>query len=394
MPDTIVLVVTIGDPSLQKIISETTFDNWSPSLYGVLKPYPKYGGYVRLGGANKAVKSHLNPTHKDKLHGNYMPRLTLYKRVVKGGFLHLLYIEFSAPKIFWNNNFAEVNEDYLDLLCAGLSYHRGLMGVNLTDEQLRKAEVKTIHYGKNIVLTNYMKPQYIIDHATRADISLKKRVSTTQYLNGGRGLHIYTNEQGICIYDKLAELKKAKITEKGNIENDSWCQLNLINEIEKNIKPPFQVLRIESRLTTKNAIRQRFARLEIKIPNNPTLEDLFRDDLGRAILLNEVATLDKATPTFVDCREPPEVFAEHLRILNPKARPRDITLTIGLMNIARNIGLRDTRILLGADNPNEWSYVKDKYGSLRMPSVPIDYFEEARKQITEFKPVKLENYVK
>lgn len=393
MPDTIILVIKIGDPVLQKIISEATLNNWSPSLYGVLKPHPKYGGYVELG-SKKSITCHLNPTRKDKRLGIYRPRLTFYKRVVRGGFLYRLYVEFSAPKIMWRNNFEEIDESYLDMLCFGLKYHLHCMGVEISEDELKKSEVKAIHYGKNIVLQNYMTPAMIIDHAAKANIPLKKRVNTTTYLNGGRGLHIYTNEQGVCLYDKLAELKFAKQTEKGNLEKDTWCQLDIINKLEKRIKQPFQVLRIESRLNTKNAIRQRFTKLHIKIPANPTLEDLFRDNLGKAVLENELETLEKTTPSFVACREPPEVFAEHLRILNPKARARDIALAIGIMDIARDIGLRDARILLGAEKPNEWPYIKSKYEGLRMPSMAINYFEEARKQITNFKPVKLGNYIK
>ena len=393
MPDTIVLVVKIGDPTLQKIISEATFNNWSPSLYGVLKPHPKYGGYMELG-ADKSITCHLNPSKEDKRRGHYRPRLTLYKRVVKGGFLYQLYIEFSAPKIIWNNNFVEIEEDDLDMLCFGLSYYLHCMGVEISDDELKKCEVKTIHYGKNIVLQNYMTPAMIINHAAKANVPLKKRVNTTTYLNGGRGLHIYTNEQGVCLYDKLAELKLAKRTEKGNIEKDSWCQTNIISKIEKQVKQPFQVLRTESRLDTRDAIRQRFAKLRIKIPANPTLEDLFKNDLGKAVLKNELETLEKSTPSFVACREPPEVFAEHLRILSPKTRPRDIALVVGIMDIARDIGLRDTRTLLGAENPSEWRYIKSKYGGIKMPPAPLDYFEEARKQINNFKPVKLDDYLK
>ena len=147
MPDTIILVVKIGDPNLQKIISEKTFDDWSPSLWGVLKPHPKYGNYVRLG-KNNSIKCCLNASRQDRLRGNYRPRLTLYKRVIKGGFLYQLYIEFSAPKIIWNNNFAEIDESYLDMMCFGLSYYLHTMGVKISDSDLKKCEVKAIHYGK------------------------------------------------------------------------------------------------------------------------------------------------------------------------------------------------------------------------------------------------------
>ncbi|MBR2543595.1 hypothetical protein IKF03_03335 [Candidatus Saccharibacteria bacterium] len=384
MPDTVVLVVTIGDPNTQKIISKATFDKWSPSLHGVLTP-----PYNKLG-PSKSITCRLNPSKKD----GYMPRLTLYKRAVRGGFLYLLYIEFSAPKIIWNNNFTEIEEDDFDMLCFGLSYYLHRMGVNITDEELKKCQVKTIHYGKNIILTNYMTPAMIINHAAKANITLKKRVNTTTYLNGGRGLHIYTNEQGVCLYDKIAELKIAKQTEKGNIEKDSWCQLDMLKKIETDIKQPFQVIRLESRLGTKNAIRQRFSKLKIQIPTNPNFEDLFKADLGKAVILNELGALEAAVPPFIGCREPPEAIAEHLRILNPKAKARDIALVMGIIEISRNIGLRDTRLLIGAHDSSEWRYIKNKYETLKMPAAPLDYFKEARNQINDFEPVKLENYIK
>ena len=108
------------------------------------------------------------------MRGIYRPRLTLYKQMVRGGFIYRLYIEFSAPKIIWNNNFVEIEEDDLDMLCFGLSYYLYTMGVNISDEELKKCEVKTIHYGKNIVFQNWMTPEMIINHANKANISLKK----------------------------------------------------------------------------------------------------------------------------------------------------------------------------------------------------------------------------
>lgn len=178
------------------------------------------------------------------------------------------------------------------------------------------------------------------------------------------------------------------------MEVDSWCQLGLLRHIEDFVEQPFQVLRIESRLRTKNAIRQRFAKLKIEIPRNPTLEDLYREELGKAVLLNELEVLEKSTPTFSSCREPPEVFAESIRILNPKAKARDIALTVGIMNIERNIGMRDTRMLLGAKEPSEWRDVKKRFEHLLMPSASTEYFAETRKQIESFKPLKLEDYLK
>lgn len=388
MPDTIILVIRIGDPKTQTIIDKSFADKWTPSLNGVL--FPPYNNL----GANGNIKCCFNASKKERQRGVYLPRLTLYKQRIKGGYLYNLYIEFSAPKILYNNNLMESDEMDLFELCEKLSFILCNKGVNLSTEEIMRCQVKAIHYGKNIVLQNWMNPRQIINYASKADISLKKHIDTVRYLNGGRGLHIYTNEQGVCLYDKIEELKKAKITEKNNMETDSWCQLGLLRYIEDWIEQPFQVLRIESRLESKNAIRQRFSKLKIKIPANPTLEDLYRDEFGKVVLLNELEVLEKNTPTFSNCREPPEAFAEYLRILNPKAKVNDILIAVGIMTIERNIGMRDTRILIGAEEPSKWRNTKNRFEHLLMPATPLDYFAETRKQIESFKPLKLEDYLK
>lgn len=388
MPDTIILVIRIDDPKTQTIIDKSFASKWTPSLNGVL--FPPY----RNLGAGGNFKCTLNPSKTERQKGLYLPRLTLYKQRVEGGHLYNLYIEFSAPKILYNNNLME--SDGMDLLelCEKLSLILCARGVRLATEEIMRCQVKSIHYGKNIVLQNWMTPYQIINYASKADISLKKNIDTVRYLNGGRGLHIYTNEQGVCLYDKLEELKKAKLTEQNNMEVDSWCQLGLLRYIEDFVEQPFQVLRIESRLRTKNAIRQRFAKLKIEIPQNPTLEDLYREELGKAVLLNELEVLEKSTPTFSSCREPPEAFAESIRILNPKARARDVALAVGIMDIERNIGMRNARMLLGAKESSEWRDVKKRFEHLLMPPASIEYFAETRKQIESFKPLKLEDYLK
>ncbi|MBR3353275.1 hypothetical protein IKG49_01640 [Candidatus Saccharibacteria bacterium] len=387
MPDTIVLAVKIKDPLTQTIIDKSFANKWSPSLNGVL--FPPYDI-----SSSKNKKCTLNPDREDKERGQYMPHLTFYKQVVRSGFLYILYISFSAPKVLYGNNLEESRQMELPVLCSRLSALLSEKGVHLSVEEILKSEVKAIHYGKNVVLQNWMSPRQIINYVSKADIPLKKNTDFVRYKNEGMALHIYTNERSLCLYDKLEELKKAKLTEKGNIEKDNQYQLWLLHHIGKVIKQPFKVLRIESRLETKKAIRDCFKKLKIKVPHSLTLEDLYKEDLGKAVLSNEIKMLEENIPVFSSCREPPENFAEYIRILNPKAKAENIAFVVGVMTIERNVGMRNTRMLLGAKESAKWRNIKNKLERLAMPNMPIDYLAEIHKQIESFKPLKLEDYLK
>ncbi len=388
MPDTVVLAVRIKDPQNQTIIDKSFADKWSPSLNGIL--FPPFNDI----SAKKSVKCVLNPNKIDKERGMYISHLTFYKQIMRSGFLYILYITFSAPKILHGNNLEESSEAELPDLCKKLSVMLSQKGVHLSVEEILKSEVKAIHYSKNIILQNWMTPSHIINLASKADISLKQHTDFIRYVDGGMTLHVYTNEKSLCLYDKLEELKKAKLTEKNNMEKDNYCQLWLLQHIEKYIKQPFKVLRIESRLETKKAIRDCFKKLKIKIPRHPTLADLYRDELGKAVLLDEMEMLEKNIPTFSSCREPPEAFAEYIRILNPEAKAENIALAVGLMAIERNVGMRCMRMLLGANESVKWRNIKKKLESLTMPNKPLNYFAEVYRQIESFKPFKLEDYLK
>ena len=106
----------------------THYNRWSPDITHYLKP-----PYVKFGG-HKSVFATRTPTKDDKIAGIYLQRLKLIKAVRTGGYsvllianalglfrLHMalfflqiqdysvrLYVELSAPKVLFNNNFDEL----------------------------------------------------------------------------------------------------------------------------------------------------------------------------------------------------------------------------------------------------------------------------------------------
>lgn len=71
MLDTTILVIEIGDPRHQKIIAESSFDDWSPSLRGAfVLPFAKISG--------NSASYRLNTTKIDKKLGIYTRHGSLY----------------------------------------------------------------------------------------------------------------------------------------------------------------------------------------------------------------------------------------------------------------------------------------------------------------------------
>lgn len=384
MLDTLILTIEIGDPKLQKIIAKSSFDNWSPSLRGAFVP-----PFAKISGSSATY--HLNTTKIDKKLGVYTPRLTLYVQRVVGGYRRLLYIEFSAPKLVHGNNFTEIGvSDYANL-CNILSNSLAKKGVHLSPNQLRYAEVKTIHYAKNIVFTDGTKPTNVISYLKKAEVSLHKKTCETKYLNGGDALHIYTNSRGLCVYDKLKELKKARKTEKGNLETDSWCQQDYIKEFLYTTPSQFEVLRIESRLLDRETIVKALRQLGISVPDRPRLKDLYDLKIAKAILLSDLAELEMAMPPSVGGREPPDEYLAEVKRLNPDITPANALMLLGEHMATDEVGVNATRKALGCTN-RQWCDLKKRIKGYILPESKVNYFAEMRRQINKFELLNLDNY--
>lgn len=379
-----VLVIGIGDPKLQKVIAKSSFDDWSPSLRGAFVP-----PFAKINGNSASYR--LNTTKIDKKLGIYTPRLTLYVQRVSGGYRRLLYIEFSAPKLIYGNNFTEIGVSDYGNLCDVLSKSLAKKGVHLSPNQLRYAEVKTVHYAKNIIFMDGTKPTSVISYLKKAEVSLRKKTCETRYLNGGDALHIYTSSRGLCVYDKLKELEKARKTEKGNLERDSWCQQNYVKEFLLTTPNTFEVLRIEARLLKRETIVKSLRSLGISVPDRPKLKDLYDLKVAKAILLSDLAELEVAMPSSVGGREPPDEYLAEVRRLNPDITPANVLMLLGEYMATEEVGVNATRRALGCTS-RQWCDLKKRIKGYTLPQSKINYFAEMRRQINQFKLLNLDDY--
>lgn len=139
MIDTIVLTLkqdmyTIFEP-----------DKFSPSTKGL---YDTDTGYYRLGGRSY-ITCKQNPTPSELKKGIYKPRLTVTKRVSRGGTFEIpLKIEFSIPKLLYGNNFDELTDADFTAVIQKLKAVLKEMGVRVFEHFLINAPVSSVHYSK------------------------------------------------------------------------------------------------------------------------------------------------------------------------------------------------------------------------------------------------------
>ncbi len=376
MVDTIVLRID------EYFIPPKYYDNFTPSAIGILKP-----PYYSFGG-QKVIKCVLNPNSEDKKNGEYMPRVSLIKAVRSGFIDTFLRVEFSAPKLLFNNNFDELVDGDFEKVCSILSKKLRKMGVYIFSRKIEMAEVKTIHYSKNIVIDNYSTASSVIAFLAKSNITTRKNASIKSYTNSGESVHFYTSKNGVVLYDKLAELNKAKITEKGRIEKDYYCQLSLFKKYQP--RKPFEVLRIESRYIGKKSIEKVFNSVDIEI-EDLKFETLFSSDFSKAILKYEFGIIkDNIMPISFNHQNMVD-FANDINALNPNASFSTKVKVVGIKALMIETGSRDIRNIIQA-TPSQWSRIVKSMRELKYHKIEDNNLAIIDKQLDEFKPVKLHNY--
>lgn len=266
MLDTVVLLMP------QEDFEVLNYEAFNPTARGLFEhPYYKLSkGYMTC------VQ---NPTPKDFKEGNYKPRLTLNKRIVKGGYSVSLKIEFSAPKLLFGNNFDELETADFDKVLSKLHQKLNEMHISIDIEKLRRAEVTGMHYGKNIKLEN-ASASLVIDTIRKLNISKRLDAGNTDFRNEGQAIRYHTNSYELTFYDKMKDLEQAKISEKRAIETDNYIQLNIFTkkEIIQN-----EVLRMEVRLNTKKKIKEMLVESGCN-PKATTFQGLFHKELSKRVL--------------------------------------------------------------------------------------------------------------
>jgi hypothetical protein len=316
--------------------------------------------------------------------GKYMPRLTMFRRPSKLGTVYQLAIEFSAPKLIFGNNFDELSDvDFEQVLTALQQALFELLNHRFFKQQLAQAEVGAIHPSKNIVFLDYTASQTVLSAIAKLDISRVYDVQKTDFRDG-HVVHIHCNSLDIALYDKMADLRRSKISQKRAVEKDSIIQLSLLDNLED--YRPIEVFRYEVRINGKAAIKRAYSELD-----SWTFEVLFKQKLCQAVLLKHWQQITKSVDLLaLDVNKPYELLQNYLSE-NPHLKPRTALAAVAGLLIGSQEGAGALRNTIEAHfGQAAWYSLKPLLNSPK-PNRYM-YFTRIEEVLERFQPVRFVDY--
>lgn len=368
---------------------ETEFEildhnRFSPNTENLFKP-----PYIKVTGKS-AFKSVNNPTIDDKRKFGYLPRLTLIKALRRGGFVVFLTIEFSVQKILYGNNFDEVIESDFGDICWKIKKACKNMGVEIVDvKSISNANVSSIHYSKNIILTDYSTPYQYLEDFRKMNISKALDLNQTDYRNEGHALKYRSNSYEVTLYDKLEDLRQARKSEKRSVEKDNYSQLNMFRN--RKSKKPFEVLRLEVRINSRKKLK------EILVKHGYETEQmnfctLFNKELAQKILLSSIENMEAKFPMIpkgpvTDLEE----LVTELQLNNPRLQTSLILKLATSIQLIDKLGVRGFRNTMKTMSDSQWYRLNKEMKCLQFDN-KLKPFQVIQDSINNFEQVKLADY--
>lgn len=266
MIDTIVLMLN-RDYVIKK------HDKFVPNSKGLFEP-----PYYKFPPNTFIFPCVYKPNDKDYEKFGYLPKITITK-IKKQNFYPIMRIEFSVPKILFGNNFYELEDTDFNGVLDNLKSKLEILGIWVEKETLKNASVLAIHYSKNIVLEKGLQISSIINYLAKTNISSSLDISKKDFRNNGTSLTLHTNSYEVTFYDKIKDIKQAKISEKRSIEKYNICNIPFI---EHNFFEKYSVLRIEVRLNKKIIITKLLNKINMNTPL--TFDNLFNSIISQKII--------------------------------------------------------------------------------------------------------------
>src|SRR3990167_4291508 len=376
MIDTIVLVLK---QSMFVIIDHDRFEPSTRSLYGD----------ASMGSRGYATYKQ-NPTPTELKNGIYKPRLTVTRRFNDGVLERTMKIEFSAPKLLYKNNFVEIEDkDFEEIVDTLKKTLREDMGVLVSMDTLVNAPASSIHYSKNIKLTNGLIAFTVLKELSKANITKRLDFNQSDFRNEGHSIKYHANSYEIAFYDKVKDLQQAKISEKRAVEKDNAIQIGLFDDIQQFRKQkPFELLRMEARLNQRQKIRQ-----VLKIIGNevePTFQNLFKKEIAQKVLLYYLGEIEKHCPkTLYFEPKSNKNFLAQFMIDNPKAKIKDTILAFGFHKALEEVTARELKELLKRYPQSSWYRFISQMNNYSYPKNALDIFKPIRQSIEQFEPLSL-----
>lgn len=379
MIDTIAIILS------QDMFTILDHDRFTPSTRELFAN-PQY-----LLSNNRFLQYTQNPTSYDKKNGIYKPRLTVtVRKRINFGHEITMKVELSVPKLLFNENFSEITDTDLDHFLALLKTTLLDMGVVVSASKLPDANLASIHYGKNVVLTDYTTPNLYLLEFNRLDINGKLDINQTDFRNGGHGWKVHANSFELAFYDKRQDLERANISDKRGFERDNYVQLGLFEK--HTVIKPFEVLRLEVRLNSRRKIKRTLEQVGVIV--YPTLSSLFKRDIAQKVVLHFFYELTKGQfPSVERCNGDIRQTYLVLKAVNPQVQPRKLLGLAAAANIIKNNGTIELRQMLRPSKQSVWYGLKRDLQNLNSPTLSTSPFQPIETALQVFAPLKLHDYL-
>lgn len=292
-----------------------------------------------------------NPTTKDREQDIYKPRLTLIKR----GYNFFLKVEFSAPKLLFNNNLDELEESDFNNVVDALQNKLNDMGVRISTEAIQEAKVTSFHPSKNIVLHDRHTANLVIRELRKADFSKRFDLDEKIYRNNGEIVQFYTVSHALALYDKINDLTKRP---KKATDKDQGKHQSSLFDFIRTEKQKLEMIRIEVRLSKKPKMNEILELIKRK--SNPLFKDIFKKNLCKQIVnlyWNEF--FGKNRFLYAMGKNPQEVL-KIILMKNPKIKITTAIKLVGFYQLCKDgEGMRGFRRVIDSYKPKtNWSVVK------------------------------------
>lgn len=355
-------------------------DKFKPAAHWVLQAHNNKEARFHY----RSIISKQNATKKELLKGIYKPHLTLaYSRNIQGTVEPLLKIELSLPKLFYGNNFNELQYKDFKAIINKLVAVLASMGVAVTSEALINAPVLAIHYSKNIPLTDGSTPYHYINKIKEANVRFSLDTNQTDYRNEGHSYKWHCNSYEVVFYDKIKDIEKAQQSSKRAIEKDNELQQHLFKAFEKRHKLEF--LRMEVRLNKRAKIKQLFKKLHVNA--DLTFKKLFKPAIAKKVLLYYLDELERNRSPLLNCKAVDDkTFLAQLSFDNPSITPKQAMMLLGFKKALESAPLRELKAMIGKNKPQSWHRLITEANKIVLPKM-YDPFRKIRKRIEEFKRI-------
>ncbi|MEI7498039.1 MAG: hypothetical protein WCK11_02025 [Candidatus Falkowbacteria bacterium] len=316
----------------------------------------------------------------------YKPRMTIHKR----GMNFNLVVEFSAPKILFNNNVDELEDKDFDEALRRLKEKMLAMGVLVNLNNLKNAEVLAFHPSKNIPLTKGYTATFAIRELSKIDVSQKFDISKIKFRNNGEELQLYTNSHSIVFYDKIADLKNPE--HRAVDKQQTKFQRSLFDYLKE--KNRIELLRLEIRLSKKVKMNEILKKVD-HAPN-PLFKDVFKKDLCQKIVNWYWNEFFNSNQFIFSTTSNPQEILQLIFLKYPKVKTLNAIKAVGLYALCRDKeGIRGFRqVIDNYRSKTNWEVVKN---NLKMFEDEIftnstwDFVKDIKQELKNFKPFRLKN---